>query len=130
MEEIVVVISWLEVKEYFLQLFSSSIFIGLLLVIALDIITGKSKALLTGDVDSSIGTNGLIKHTLVILLAILVGVGARVLHMVEVSYIFGIFYIVEYITSIMENLDVLGIPFPESFKRYFRRMREENKAVK
>lgn len=128
MDNVVIVINWADVGMHFKELYTSPIYVGLLILILIDVLTGKSKAVLLNDFDSSIGTRGLIKHTTIIILNTLVGVTVRVFGVMEVGYIFGLFYMLEYVTSILENLDVLGIPFPDSFKKHFRRMREENNS--
>ena len=114
--------------EYLKNLLHNPIFIGLLVVILVDVITGKTKAVTHHVIDSSIGTLGILKHTIIILLNIVIGLTVQLLGVIEIGYIFGLFYILEYVTSILENLDMLGIPFPESFSRHFKRMREENKT--
>lgn len=124
--ERVVLVEWHMVYQYFKELPESLLFITLLVLIAVDIITGKYKAIQVGILDSSIGTKGLIKHTTIIILTVIVMMGTRILNVVQVAYIFKMFYILEYVTSILENLDSLGIPFPDSFKKYFKRMRTEN----
>ena len=122
----IVVLNWYEVVIHLRNLFNNPIYIGLLVLIVLDIITGKSKAILCQEIDSSVGTKGMIKHTTIIILNTVVGVVVGVFDLSGVGNIFGIFYAMEYITSILENLDVLGIPFPDNFKKNFIQMRQNN----
>ena len=108
---------------------TSFMFIVLCVLILMDIVTGKTKAFKFGDVDSSIGTNGLIKHSLIIIINVLVGVFALIIQVDYLGYLFISFYILEYVTSIVENLDAIGVPFPDSFRRYFRRLKEEQSEI-
>ena len=31
--------------------------------------------------------------------------------------------------SLLENLDAIGVPYPESFKKYFKQMQDKNEKV-
>ena len=64
---------------------------------------------------SEIGLKGMIKHSSVILIAVVLGSILRLSGQETLSIMMGWFYIAEYGLSIVENLDVLGIPFPEWF---------------
>ena len=108
---------------------TSFIFIVLCVLILMDIITGKIKALKFGDIDSSVGTHGLIKHSLVLIINVLVGVFVLIIQVDYLGYLFISFYILEYVTSIIENLDVIGVPFPDTFRKYFRRLKKEHSEI-
>lgn len=124
--DMLVVFDYRNVLECLITTVSSFIFIVLCFLILMDIVTGKIKALIFGDVDSSVGTNGLIKHSLVIIINVFVGVFVFIIQAEYLGYLFISFYILEYVVSIIENLDTIGVPFPEPFRRYFRRLREEH----
>ena len=128
--EVVYILDWHLVLLEFQGLLNSMPFIALIVLILIDVLTGKFKALKFGIVDSSIGTSGMIKHTTIILLTVVVAMTTRLMNVHEVSYIFKTFYILEYVTSILENLEALGIPFPDSFRKYFNRMRTKNEKRK
>ena len=125
LSESIFIIDWELVYRHMQELDNSALFISLIVLIVVDVITGKFKALKLGVIDSSIGTNGIMKHTTIILLTVLVFLVSRIIGMVEIGHIFKVFYILEYTTSILENLESLGIPFPDSFTRYFNRMRTD-----
>lgn len=103
-------------------------FWALLSVIILDIATGKAKAMKHRVIDSTIGLNGILKHSVVLLMLIILGVFSRIAGFEQISLTIALFYILEYITSIMENLDALGVPLPEQVKIYFNRMRQQYNA--
>ena len=125
LSESIFIIDWELVYRHMQELDNSALFISLIVLIVVDVITGKFKALKLGVIDSSIGTSGIMKHTTIILLTVLVFLVSRIIGMAEIGHIFKVFYILEYTTSILENLEALGIPFPDSFTRYFNRMRTD-----
>lgn len=84
----------------------------LLLLILVDIILGTFSAITNKKLSSEIGLKGMIKHSSVILIAVVLGSILRLSGQVELSIMMGWFYVAEYGLSIVENLDVLGIPFP------------------
>lgn len=100
----------------------------LISVIILDILTGKAKSIKHKIIDSTIGLNGALKHSIVLLMLIIFGVFARIAGFEHIGLTIALFYILEYITSILENLDALGIPLPDQVKIYFNRMRQQYNA--
>lgn len=118
----------INIQELLLAIYGithSRLFFLLITSIVIDILTGKTKALKSGTIDSAIGTTGIIKHTTIIILVFVVGVWCRVLGVVEGSFIFSLFILLEYVTSIIENLDVIGIRVPTQFRKYFNRLHDE-----
>lgn len=94
-------------------------------VIVIDILTGKAKALKYHVLDSSIGLNGTMKHMVVIIIAVTISIFTRVAGLPEFSVGIKLFFIFEYLTSIIENLDILGIPLPDFITQYFNRIQSE-----
>ena len=92
LSETILIIDWELVYMYMQELDNSSLFISLIVLIVVDVITGKFKALKLGVIDSSIGTSGIIKHTTIILLTVLVFLVSRIIGMVEIGHIFKMFY--------------------------------------
>lgn len=112
------------------NLTKSFFFQALFLAIVIDIITGYAKAYKTKSFDSKIGTNGMIRHLIVLLLQTIVGLYARVLGYPYVSISVAVYFLSTYSMSILENLDVLGIPFPEELKEFFAQMRKRKIKIK
>lgn len=110
------------------ELTQTMTFWALISVIILDILSGKAKAMKHKVIDSTIGLNGILKHSVVLLMLIILGVFSRIAGFEQISLTIALFYILEYITSIMENLDALGVPLPEQVKIYFNRMRQQYDA--
>lgn len=98
----------------------------LIWLICLDIVTGYAKAIKLRRLDSKTGTNGIIRHFIVILIMTLVGVYTRVLGMAFLSYILCVFFISNYGLSLAENLDAIGLEMPKAIRPFFYQMREES----
>ena len=126
MKSIILIVDWKLVSVYMFEILNSLPFVALVVLILVDILTGKFKAIKHRIVDSTIGTDGIIKHTTIIILTLIVLLTVQLLDIGEVGYVFIMFYILEYVTSIMENLDALDIPLPDNFRKYFNRMKIEN----
>lgn len=107
-----------------ISMLHSGIFHILISLILIDIFTGYAKAYKNKIVDSKIGTNGIIRHTIVIVLQVFVGVFSRIYVVEYVSIVLCIFNIGNYGTSILENLNMLGIPMPKGLEKYFKQMKE------
>lgn len=107
------------------ELMHSMIFWIFISVIVIDIITGKVKALKYHVLDSSVGLNGTLKHVVVIIIAVTIAIFSRIAGLPEFSVGIKLFFVFEYITSIIENLDVLGIPLPSFLTQYFNRIQSE-----
>lgn len=109
------------------ELMHSMIFWIFISVIVIDILTGKAKALKYNVLDSSIGLNGTLKHMVVIIIAVTISIFSRIAGLPEFSIGVKLFFIFDYVTSIIENLDVLGIPLPDIVTQYFNRIQSEYK---
>lgn len=108
--------------QAFKSLYHSMFLWGLVTLIILDVIMGILKAGLNGELDSRIGLKGLIKHTTIIILVVLMGVVSRLINVQWVSQSFCMFYILQYIFSLLESLNGMGIPFPDWLSNMFNRM--------
>lgn len=106
----------------FNEMYYSMLLWGFLLMIVLDVMTGLLKAGVTGNIDSRIGLKGLMKHTTIVLLILIMGIVTRLINVQWVSQSFCLYYILQYIFSILENLDEMGIPFPLWLRNSFKRM--------
>lgn len=118
-----VILTLCNVKEIFNNL-SMSVLIYLILF---DIFLGIIKAIIHKGLNSHIGLIGLIKHSLIILILIVLGVFTPLL---EIEVIFSgmvLFFIVQYLLSITENLMKIGVPLPKFLIDKINDMNEENK---
>lgn len=92
---------------------NSPYFIGLIVLIILDFILGTFRSLIAKDLNSSVGLKGLIKHSSVFIIVVIVNEICYVTGYSEMATAFTLFYIWEYAISIVENLAILNIPLPE-----------------
>ena len=111
--------------DVFNSMYHSMLLWGFLLMIILDILTGLLRAGAIGKIDSCIGTKGLMKHTTIILLVLIMEIVTRLINMEWVSQSFSLYYILQYIFSILENLDEVGVPFPLWLRNSFKRMGQD-----
>lgn len=111
------------------DVFTSPLYHILLWLIVFDIISGYIKAFKTKSFDSKISTNGWLKHGFVVMMMTIIGAYARALDSVMVSQVVCFGFISSYGLSLLENLDAIGVPYPESFKKYFKQMQDKNEKV-
>lgn len=95
----------------------------LILVIVIDIITGMTKALRMRQLNSSIGLNGVIRHSTIVLIVLAFGLVAFWIDQEILYQGFIIFYILNYVISIIENLSSIGVPFPKGLEKRILEMR-------
>lgn len=119
-------LDWVILLDALELIFHDSIFWLFLSLVILDFLTGTVKAFTMKDVSSSVGMNGLLKHSIIVLIVVFMGVVTIVSGYIEIKYIFIFFYIFEYSISIMENLVKIGIPFPEQFSKLLRQWKDDN----
>lgn len=101
-------------------------FIFFLLTILTDVIIGNLYAFKKGVFSSVKAVNGTFKHlgiltfTIIILPLLSALVGSD-----WIVYILIIYFSLQYLVSIIENLNNLGIEFPEFFKKYLAQFKDE-----
>lgn len=117
-------IDWVIMNRVFDIIFHDSLFWLLVTLIVIDFITGTIKAFILKDVHSGTGINGLLKHTVVLLIVIVMSVVIILTGYNEFKYVVLFFYIFEYAVSITENLDRIGVPFPEKVSRSLRQWKD------
>lgn len=113
-------------RGVFDTIFHDSIFWLLIAVMVIDFLTGTIKAFTLKDVNSKTGINGLLKNTVVLLVVILISVVIILTGYNEFKYVVLFFYIFEYAISITENLDKIGVPFPEKLSKLLRQWKDDN----
>lgn len=92
---------------------NSPYFQGLVVMIVIDFLLGTFRSLLAKDLNSSVGLKGLIKHTTVFIIVLVVNVIGESVNYPDLATTFTLFYIWEYAISIVENLAILNIPLPD-----------------
>ncbi len=102
-----------EVLEMFQELGNDRLFLVFIMVIFLDIVTGKSLAFKSGEYNSYSGVHGLIKHIDVLLLQITVSISGNLIGYSTIGHSLCIFFIMDYMVSIYANAKLLGIDLPD-----------------
>lgn len=116
--------------SYLEESVKNPLLLTLFISIAFDIIIGTLKAFAKGIVNSSINKDGISKHIGIVLLVMLVIIIFKPLEMENLINAVILFYIASYILSILENLSLLGVPFPQWLKERFVILRSENDEIK
>lgn len=111
------------------DVFTSPLYHILLWLIIFDIISGYIKAFKTKTFDSSIATNGWLKHGFVVMMITVIGSYARALGSVPISQVVCLGFISSYGISLLENLDAIGVTYPESFRKFFKQMQNDSDRV-
>ena len=111
------------------NVFTSPLYHILLWLIIFDILSGYIKAFKTKNFDSKISTNGWLKHGFVVMMMTVIGAYARAMDSVTISQIICMGFISSYGISLLENLDAIGVPYPESFRKFFKQMRDNNDKI-
>lgn len=111
------------------DVFTSPLYHILIWLIVFDIISGYIKAFKTKSFDSKISTNGWLKHGFVVMMMTVIGAYARALGTTTFSQVVCIGFISSYGLSLLENLDSIGVPYPESFRKFFKQMHDNNEKV-
>lgn len=111
------------------DVFTSPLYHILLWLIIFDIISGYIKAFKTKSFDSKISTNGWLKHGFVVMMMTVIGAYARALGSIPVSQVVCLGFISSYGISLLENLDAIGVPYPEGFRKFFRQMQDRSDKV-
>lgn len=121
----IIEVDWDVIKQAFHALSHSGLFTLLVVLIATDFITGTFHGFLSKELDSSVGTAGLIKHSTILILATIIGVVLNLMGMGGLASAFLSFYVAEYSLSIIENSVGIGVPFPSKWKRYFVQIKDD-----
>lgn len=97
----------------FIDLFKNIYFQIFLILVLFDILTGVCKAFVKKGVSSFIGLQGMMKHVFNIVIVILILPFLTILKMSTYADIIILFYIGFYGLSNVENLSLIGVPFPK-----------------
>ena len=103
--------------------------IALLCFVIADYLTGVIAAFIKKEVSSKVGFNGLLKKiTIFVAVAIANVIDVYVLKTNSIMRTATcLFYIANDGISIIENLSIIGVPFPAKLKKYFSQIKEEDK---
>lgn len=99
------------------------LYIGALLV---DIISGNIKAWTNHTLDSSVGIKGTLKH-FALLAFVMIFLPTLSVYMDDSTIAQGVmlYFVYQYVISIIENMNALGFTFPDTFKKHFVRIKND-----
>lgn len=106
------------IPNYFVGLGTNVMFLGLVGLMAIDVVSGYSKALVSKKYNSTIDSRGWLKRSNTLLVLI---VGYPLLQMANLEWIWTSFLTLSVIAnagSVVENLTALGVPIPEAITKY------------
>ena len=103
---------------------TSPFFQILLFLVALDILSGYTKAIKLKILDSRLSTSGLLRHVSVIATVFGVGVYSNSFGQQLFGQLVAIAFSGSYGISLLENLEALGVWIPPSLKQVFLQMKE------
>ena len=95
-------------------------------LMVLDILPGYIKAFKTKRFDSKIGTMGLIRHFIVFAVILLVAMYSRSLGVRSFGIAWTMFFSFNYLFSVIENWEMIGLAFPEFLKPYINQIKKDN----
>jgi toxin secretion/phage lysis holin len=104
-----------------------------LLVVLADMFLGFFKSFFPKakkKVDSTTGLQGAIKHLAIMILILFSYPLIDAVGFTSIANTVLVFYIGQYGVSIMENLEVMGVPFPDFIKERFKKMAVTDKKEK
>ena len=113
----------MNIIKHYQIVFDSPIFWLYVSCVIVDLVLGNIKAFKSNDIDSDVGIKGSLKHAglaaFVILflptLSVYLGDGT-------VSDGIVVYFVYQYVISIIENLGAIGFPLPDSITEKFRRL--------
>lgn|SRR5699024_1266028 len=121
-------LNYLLTKEILETVTHNYIFIGLVTIIIFDFITGVFKGIYLKTLSSEYGIKGIVRMLTVLILIIIIGFFTTLTKQDYIFFTFAMFFILEYIISIIENLTLMNIPLPSfltDFIMNFRTMNEK-----
>ncbi|MGV0167224.1 phage holin family protein [Furfurilactobacillus sp. WILCCON 0119] len=90
-----------------------------------DIALGTIKGVLTKKMDSTTGTQGLIKHLTMLITTLIGFFFADIAGLGNYAMIFITFGIIQYGNSCVENWCQMGLPFPEKWRGYLNKLKDD-----
>lgn len=121
-------LNYLLTKEILESVTHNYIFIGLVTVIMFDFITGVFKGIYLKTLSSEYGIKGILRMLTVLILIIIIGFFTTLTKQDYIFVTFAMFFILNYVISIIENLNIMNIPLPDfltDFIMNFRTMNEK-----
>ena len=116
--------SWLSVTIYLIGGFDN-LFRALLIMMALDYITGVAKGFKNKNANSNRAYKGLKKKLIILIIIVAATQMDMILQGVGIRTLVLMFYVATGFLSILENAAILGIPIPEKLKLALEQCRDK-----
>lgn len=116
--------SWLSVTIYLIGGFDN-LFRALLIMMALDYITGVAKGFKNKNANSNRAYKGLKKKLIILIIIVAATQMDMILQGVGIRTLVLMFYVATEFLSILENAAILGIPIPEKLKLALEQCRDK-----
>lgn len=119
----------MDIIKHYKIVFDSPIFWLYATAVIVDLILGNVKAFKNGDIDSNVGVRGSLKHAgLAAFVILFLPTLSVYLGDSTVSNGIVVYFVYQYVISIIENLGAMGFPLPDNITDKFRRLSDhENK---
>lgn len=111
--------------QHFHMLVDNKIVWWFVWIVVIDIVTGFLKSLVTKQTTNRKGTDGLIRHGILLLIILTLYPMLEINGFASAGNTLIMFYILFYAVSIIENLGQMGVPVPEFVKRYIYKLSDE-----
>lgn len=115
----------LPMEKLFLDLMANPYLKLLIIAIVLDTIAGTARAIIQKRLNSSTGTTGLLKNTLVFISIVILVTFAPMFKLETEVDILTCFYLFQYGLSIIENWEAIGLPVPGWVKDFMSNKKRE-----
>ena len=104
-------------------LFKTSIFWMYIAVLLVDLISGNIRAWIQHDIDSTVGVKGSLKH-FALFAFVTIFLPSLVMYTGDITMAQGVlvYFIYQYLISIIENFGLMGVSFPPELADRFRRL--------
>ncbi|MGX7096846.1 phage holin family protein [Gemella bergeri] len=111
------------------EFFNIAILYIVMALIIFDILSGIAKSWVTHEVNSTLSRKGILKHTAIIMFIIISFPILTAIGFKSVATTIVLYLIYSYLISVIENLTVLGVPFPKGILKRLTKLKDliENK---
>lgn len=100
-------------RDYLMLAMSNPFLFTLITAVSIDVISGVSASAINHKLDSSVGFKGIVKHTTLLLLAVLLEFLGAAVNIKAVGNTFCLLAISNYVISILGNLAAIGFVIPK-----------------
>lgn len=93
------------------------------ILVITDLFTGVGKALMKKQANSTIGLNGMIRHSTIMFIVVILNIYLPIFHLEIYATGMNIFFVLQYCGSVIENMGEIGVKLPKEFLSYFEKVK-------